>query len=375
MWGALQIGFYLTRDTLHRWFTRISSPLSRLTVVYFLSLCGLIFLSSYVVSIKILRGRIHSSGADLVVASEFIRNGITEHPAGRSIIPPSPADYLLFIFNEAFISATLGRQHYTVVEYAPGCTQLFPENKKYGVFLLPATPTQQSLPEMLQLENFSLTATSIPEHKAGILRRIYQTGALFIPHGSLSGLWQNGFMRKYVMRMQNPTAKNVQEHENMLQQLARLDKRNLHTVSSGKLLQELGQLERSQYSFRVWVTIGISLIICLLLTSISSLEFRQSSHVYALIGSFGISRAVLYLSFLAENTVLVAAGFGVSLCTVWGIRDYITQVLYKSPDIRLNLWELENDIRTFLLAFGICIIVSSIPIAVAACRPIGKVLK
>ena len=182
-------------------------------------------------------------------------------------------------------------------------------------------------------------------------------------------------MRKYVMRMQNPTAKNVQEHENMLQQLARLDKRNLHTVSSGKLLQELGQLERSQYSFRVWVTIGISLIICLLLTSISSLEFRQSSHVYALIGSFGISRAVLYLSFLAENTVLVAAGFGVSLCTVWGIRDYITQVLYKSPDIRLNLWELENDIRTFLLAFGICIIVSSIPIAVAACRPIGKVLK
>ena len=134
-------------------------------------------------------------------------------------------------------------------------------------------------------------------------------------------------------------------------------------------------MERTQYSFRVWVTLGISVIICLLLTSISSLEFRQNRYVYALIGSFGISRLLLFLSFIVENTFLVTVGFVASLAALWSVREYITGVLYKSPELTLDLWELENDIRTFCLAFGICVLVSSLPIGAAACRPIGKVLK
>ena len=63
---------YLVRDTIHRWLMRISSPLARLFVVLFLSFCGLIFLSSYVIAVKVLRDRIRSSGADLVVATEYV---------------------------------------------------------------------------------------------------------------------------------------------------------------------------------------------------------------------------------------------------------------------------------------------------------------
>lgn len=374
MWATLQIGFYLTRDTLHRWRTRVSSPLARLSVVFFLSVCGLVFLSSYVISVKILRQRIHRSGGNLVVATEMVHDP-AKRKAGRSVISPAPEKYNLYLFNEAFATASVGTQHYSMIEYLPGSTSLFPAATKCTTYLLPAIPTRHMVPEKVNMEGYTLQTVTLPEEKAGMLRRLFQSGAVFIPYGSLNTVWDNGFMRRYVMQMKNFNAEAVQRQENILLQLSKLDKRNLHIISSGKLLEELGDLEKTQYKFRVWVTVGISAIICTLLTCVSSLEFRQSSHIYALMGSFGVNRAVLYLCFLLENVVLVAAGFAASLATIFYVSDYITTVLYKSPDIRLSLWELENDIRTFLLAFGICILVSSVPIGVAACRPIGKVLK
>ena len=374
MWGTLLIGFYLARDTAYRWLTRMSSPLSRLAVVFFLSLCGLVFLSSYVISTKILRKKIHNSGADLVVAADVMSRG-SLHGAGHGLIPFNPDEYELYEFNEAFVSVTIGKQHYALIEYMPACTHLFPETQHNSMYLLPAKPVATMVPEMVNMDGYRLRAVTIPEPRAGRLRRLFQDGAVFIPYGTLRNIWQSGYIRRYVMKLHHPSAQKARQLEQTLRQIARLDKRRLSVVSSGKLLEQLAQMESTQYSFRVWVTLGISAIICLLLTSISSLEFRQNRYVYALIGSFGISRVTLYLSFLIENTILVALGFAASLAAVWGIRDYITRVLYKSPDVTLSLGELEADIRTFCLAFGICILVSSIPIAVAACRPIGKELK
>lgn len=46
-------------------------------------------------------------------------------------------------------------------------------------------------------------------------------------------------MRRYVLRMKDATAAAVQRQERALQQLAKLDKRNLHVMSRGKLLEEL----------------------------------------------------------------------------------------------------------------------------------------
>ncbi len=340
----------------------------------FLSLCGLIFLSSYVISVKVLRQRIHRSGANLVVAAEYMERG-SVHRSGHELVQADPSRYDLYVFHEAFVGAVTGRQRYSLVEYMPMGTNLFPRTESNGMYLLPAAPVQQAGPEEVSLDGYSLRAVTIPEKHAGILRRLYREGAVFIPYGSLSNIWQNGYMRRYVMRMKNPTAQQVQEQEAALSLLGKLDKRRLNILSSGKLMEQLGELENTQYSFRVWITLGISTIICLLLTSISSLEFQQNRYIYALIGSFGINRFLLFVSFIIENALLVALGFAASLAAVWGVRDYITRVLYKSPDITLSLWELENDIRTFLLAFGICVLISSIPIGIAACRPIGKVLK
>lgn len=374
MWGAVQILFYLGRDTLHRWFMRLSSPMARVSVVFFLSVCGLVFLSSYVISVKVLRRQIHHSGANLIVVTEVQQNN-TQRRTGRSLIPPRPEQYHLYQFNQSFTFASIGQQHYPVVEYLPGCTSLFPATSHCNTFLLPALPGSSLLPEKIQMDGYPVNAITIPEKRARMLRRLFQSGAVFIPHGSINTIWEGGYIRRYVLQMKELSAPVIQQQETMLKLLSKLDKRNLSIMSSGKLLEELAELEQTQYAFRVWVTVGISGIICALLTCISSLEFRQNSHVYALIGSFGINRVVLYLCFLIENTILVATGFAAALAAVWGISDYITRVLYKSPDISLSLWELEADIRTFLLAFGICVAASSIPVGIAASRPIGNVLK
>lgn len=72
---------YLAKDTLHRWLTRLSSPLARVLVVFFLSLCALCFLGSYVISTKVVRDRIVTRGGDLVYTTVFAQGDVP---------PPSP---------------------------------------------------------------------------------------------------------------------------------------------------------------------------------------------------------------------------------------------------------------------------------------------
>lgn len=372
MKSSLLILLYLIRDTVHRWLIRLSSPLARFMVVLFLSFCGLAFLSSYVLSVEVLRYQVARSGADLIVATEMMAGG-TVHAAGHGLLAPRPQEYKLHTFHEAFMSAMVGEHPYPLVEYMPDGAGLFPRTEKNGVFLLPEHPRAVAGPENVKVEEHTFQAVSLPETK--LLSMLYPGGAVFFPYGSLQGVWQHGFIRKYVLRLHEADIQSIGRWENTINALARMDRRNMTVVSSKRLLAELAEMEATQYRFRVGVSVGISVILCLLLTAVSSLEFRHNEYVYALMGSFGVSRVVLFLTFVAENTVLVAAGFATALWSLMLSRHYITDVLYHVPGLELDLWALEDDIRTFCLAFAICIPVSCLPILAAVWRPIGKILK
>lgn len=368
---------YLTRDTLHRWATRFSSPLARLLVVFFLSFCGLAFLCSYVISVKALRQRINSGGADVVVAAEMVADGEGPAAAGDGLIPPRPQEYRLLVFREAFVSAMEGEAFLPLVELPPSLALLVAPGARRGLLVLPARERAAAgrLPTQVRIEGFAMEATLLPEAEAGVLRKLYPGGAALAPWGCLPGMWRNGFIRKYVLQVKCADAERVGSWERALRLLARLERRQMTVVGSSELLKELAEMEATQYRFRVWVTLGIAAVICLLLTSISSLEYQQNQYVYALLGSFGVSRPMLFGAFLLENTVLVGAGFGGALAALWGVRGYVTERFFRMPGLTLGLWELEADIRTFCLAFGICVLVSGLPILAAILRPIGKVLK
>lgn len=373
MKASLLILLYLARDTLYRWFVRFSSPLSRVLVVFFLSFCGLVFLSSYVIALKVLRQRISESGADLVVGTELVSSRQTIDQRGREVLPPVMGEDRCYLFRDAFLSAHSNNRFFTLVEYPLVLT--LPLAGGNSLRFLPPQPCESEVPVEVELNDHRLTAGTLPEEKAGFLRRLYPGGAVFLPPGSMPEIWCNGFVRRYVVKVKEVTADNVSAWENTLRLLSQLDRGNMNVVSGADMIRSLRDLEESQQQFRFGVSLGISVIIGCLLTSISTLEYRQNEYVYALIGSFGISRVLLFSTFLVENLILVVVGFAGALGSLQGVLPYITRVLYRSPCTMLSLAELQEDIMLFCLAFLVCIAVSSIPILAAVRKPIGNVLK
>lgn len=372
MSALVRILLYLLQETLYRWMMRFSSPLSRFLVVFFLSFCGLSFLSSYVLSVQMLRVQINRSGADLIVVSEFL-DGATAHTVGEGLLMARPEEYELHVFCEPFVSAQVGEQTYPLAEYMPDAALLLPPTGFNGVFVIPEQAVTAPHPEVVIIESHRIEGHAVPPHP--LLSRIWPNGVVLIPHGSMPELEEMGCSRRHVLKLRHADVSKIAEWESVLNSLSRMDKRNLGVISSRRLMEELADRERSQYRFRVAVSVGISLILCALLTAVSSMEFRQSEYVYALMSSFGVSRILLYFTFVAENAILVFGGFAFALLALWQSKDYLTHILYRTEEVELNLWALEDDIRTFCLAFGLCVPISTLPILVAVCRPIGKILK
>ncbi len=375
MSARLFLLLYLLRDTLHRWCKRISSPLSRLLVVLSLSFCGLVFLSNYALSIRMLEDKITRSGADLLIAGEFLSGEKARVGHGRPLLSAVPGECELFIFHDLFLSGKVGSVSYSVVEYPPEMVRRLPDCGN-AVFVLPDEAAGGTTPADIDIEGFRIRGITLAEKHAGFLRKLYTGGAIFIPQGSFSlNALAYGMLRKYVLRFCRLDVELVTRWEQMLTLLSRLDERNLSVVSSRQMLQELEQLRQLQYYFRLGIVLGCSFVIGLLLTSISSMEFRQNEYVYALMGSFGISRLTLFFTFVAENTLLVFGGFGVSLLALSHMGPWLVEKLYHLEGYVFSMRILEDDVRIFLTAFMLCIPVSCLPIMAAIFRPIGKILK
>lgn len=373
MRSALLIFLYLLRDTLHRWLIRCSSPVARFLVVFFLSFCGLVFLSSYALSVEMLQKQIARTGGDLLVAVESLPPG-SVHDVGHSLLIPRPHEYEFHLFHEPYAVGVVEGHPYPLVEYMPDSAAFFSPKHRNGLFFHSDRAVRNAgMPIDVEIDAHRLQAVCLP--KVPLFSLLYPNGALFFPYGALPQVWGDGFIRKYVLKFPHLNYRSIERWNNILSAIAQWDKKHISTVDSKQLLLELANLERTQYRFRVGVSVGISFILCVLLTAVSSLEFRHNEYVYALMGSFGVSRLTLFFTFVAENCVLVTLGFLSALLCLWCCRDYLTSDLYRLPELKLSLWTLENDIRTFCLAFAICIPVSCLPILASVCRPIGKILK
>ncbi len=375
MGAKLFLLLYLLRDTLHRWCTRISSPLARLLVVLTLSFCGLVFLSNYALSIRMLEEKLLHSGADLLVVGEYIAGKNNIVGEGHCMFSTEPDECELYQFNDLFVSAKANNSTYSVVEYMPELIKQLPLTDNV-IYLLPNEPTPHNSPVILDIEGYRLKGVTLSEKQAGFLRKLYRSGAIFIPQGSFSlSSLSPGMVKKHVLRFQRLNVQTITRWEQMFNLLSRLDQRNMTIVSSRKMLQDLEQLKQLQYQFRLGIVLGCCCVIGLLLTSISSMEFRQNEYVYALMGSFGISRISLFLTFVAENSLLVFGGFTIAMLSLANTGQYLVDKLYHMNNYAFSLDILRDDIRIFVIAFLICIPVSCIPILGAIFRPIGKILK
>ena len=176
----------------------------------------------------------------------------------------------------------------------------------------------------------------------------------------------------------------VQELENaeslhrvtrVLERFKRFENLEGSISSAAPLLEEMDIILGNQNQCRAAFCLGIVVIVGILLTALAGMEYRQNEFIYTLMKSFGINPLLLVGTFIVENLVLVSISFGAALATFMYSQKIIVTQFFKMGQYMLELQEIMPEIRLISFTLLFCVLVSAIPIVVAANRQIGRVLK
>ncbi|MBR2313223.1 MAG: hypothetical protein IKA55_00060 [Akkermansia sp.] len=373
---------YLAKDTVHRWFTRASSPLARVLVVFFLSLCALCFLGSYVISAKAIRDKIRSRGGDLVAAFFML-------PGESGGCLPSQKDTLELLGADSIAIIPAGSVNVTERKLLPVITYDF---RRAGQFmpLLPASGGPVVLcPEnapayprgpldvTLQGDEFSITVPVRYLPADHLLMRLQPGGLMLMPPEMVPPESQGRAMRYHRMMLQVRELENAESLHRVcryLNKLKQLEGWEGSVSSAAALLEEMDIILGNQNQCRAAFCLGIMLIVGILLTALAGMEYRQNEFIYTLMKSFGINPLLLVGAFIVENLLLVAASFAGAVAVFMKAQKVIV-AQFKLGQYSLSLEEIMPEIQLISVTLLICILVSAIPIMVAANRQIGRVLK
>ena len=375
---------YLAKDTVHRWFTRASSPLARVLVVYFLSLCALCFLGSYVISAKAIRDKIRSRGGDLIAAFFILPEGSsgknipnreeTKKLLGADSIAIIPAGNAK-IDNNTFVPIITydfrrAAQFMPLLSPSGGPALLYPDDNA------PLPPGPVDIQGSSRHEGFTAMVRHLPADH--LLMRLQQNGARLIPPEILELTGQKADVRYLRMLLQVQELENAESLNRVclyLNLLKKYEQMEGNISSAAPLLEEMDIILGNQTQCRAAFCLGIVVIVGILLTALAGMEYRQNEFIYTLMKSFGINPLLLVGAFIVENLLLVAVSFAAAIITFMHIQKIVVVQFFKLGQYLLELQEIMPEIYLISITLLFCVLVSSIPIVVAANRQIGRVLK
>ena len=372
---------YLAKDTIHRWFTRISSPLARVLVVFFLTLCALASLGSYVISTKLVRDKIIRQGGNMVVAT------LAPQQQDKAFIP-SRQDIQRHLGAESYVlqyagsarqangqpitiyTSNFSRLSQLVPLMAPGGGPTLLQSDIGGK--LPPGPsdvTTRGITETVYVRN-------LPESHP-LIRIMRGSGLIVQPeHLPLESRPHRGssFIIACIFNDIESSEPIVRAEEffRIYKQLEGVDG---PVISALPLLKEMDTMLGKQTQCRIAFCVGISGIVGILLTALAGMEYRQNEYIYTLMKSFGIHPLLLVGAFITENTIIVGASFVGAIATFMYFQRMIVTQILKLGNYTLTLQEITPEIALISYTLLGCILLSSIPIFTAALRPIGRVLK
>ncbi len=371
---------YLAKDTVHRWFARISSPLARVLVVFFLSLCALLFLSSYVLSAKMVSDRIRNQGGDLVQVMANQRRGESlSIPTRYELREMFGADSLSM--QQIGLMKSSENAYVPVMTYDFSCSEVFlPLMASHGRPTLlqeeggPHTPGPATF--YLDKEPVEVYVRNLPkDHLA--LRFFSRQGAIVVqpdsPQASLAA--RNNNLRIIARIPLTNGAEDIRSLVDYMETFFRLEGAQAHVVSALKLLEEMELIMGNQGQCRLAFCLGIAVIVGILLTALAGMEYRQNEYIYTLMKSFGIHPILLVAAFLAENLLLVGLSFAAAVECFMRLQPIIITQFLKMGNYRLTLHEIMPELQLIGASLLACVLVSSIPIMFATMRDIGRVLK
>ncbi len=374
---------YLVKDTVHRWFTRLSSPVARVLVVFFLTLCALCFLGTYVISAKVMNDRIRAQGGDQVLMF------MSDHPGRRAFLPS---------FHE--LEELLGADSVALrsIAYVRNA-----ENKQTSVYTFDFGRMGQMLPLMAPSgmptlmmgersylspgpshvvfdgEHFDVFVRTLPQGE--LLRKLIGNGDALIVHPD-SVIAQEAMARntmgtqQLLLRVRDTSgSEGVRRAVKYCENYLRLEGAQGHVRSALPLLKEMDIILSNQMQCRVAFCAGIACIVGILLTALAGMEYRQNEYIYTLMKSFGIHPLLLVGSFIMENLVLVAASFAAAVWVFMYFQSFLVRQFFKTSAYSLQLEEIMPELQLIAVSLLACVLISSLPIIVAANRDIGSVLK
>ncbi|MDO5471337.1 MAG: hypothetical protein Q4F38_08545 [Akkermansia sp.] len=370
---------YLAKDTVHRWFARISSPLARVLVVFFLSLSALSALGSYAISAKLVKNKIIRQGGDLVSATMTHNPDIpSAFPTEKQVADLLNADsYALSIIGFA---RTEERRTLTVYTYdfcRSGQMQQILGATNVPIVLASEESDFTPGPTSLTINNIRLDAQvrhMPPEHP--IMRLVGDAAVIISVDNLPPALTPKTATLSTILRVRNlESSADITRLEQYLRTFMRLEGRHGGVISASRLLSEMDDALSKQMQCRAAFCLGISGIVGILLTALAGMEYRQNEYIYTLMKSFGIRPLLLVGAFIVENLIIVGASFAAALAAFMHFqRPIVTQIL-RLGNYSLTLQEILPEIQLICYTLLGCILVSSLPIIAAANRDIGRVLK
>lgn len=374
---------YLAKDTLHRWASRVSSPLARILVVFFLSMCSLCFMANYVLSSKMIMDRITEEGGDIIninVHSNFSSAEPLRLPDDALFLKENLHCEGLTLWRTPALVKAKGNAQIPVMCYdlahRKSILPLLPEDGR-GIVLLTTPHNRIGLKgglETVEVKNahYDVPCRMIPENH--LLSKSFGNGILLVPaDNTMFELSRSG--AQIILRADRMSFREITRIEQYFKDFFRLENAQAFVMTASGLLKKMEIMQSNQRECRAGFSLGIGVIVGILLTALASMEYRQNEYIYTLMKSFGIRPAMLVSAFIAENIFLVGVAYAGAIQAFMLSQDIVLREFFKLGHYHLTLGEILPDIRLLGIALTISVFVSAIPIVMAARREIGRVLQ
>lgn len=369
---------YLAKDTLHRWLSRISSPLARVLVVFFLTLAALAGMGSYAISAKIITDKIVKNGGDTVIMhAHATPESPTVFPRAAELKEILNADSMALVSIGSAADENGSMPIYTFdFQYM---REILPLMNKNGLPTVLVNAKRQSElgPTTVTVNKEKYQAVTLKLPQEHLLNRLIGQRALLVQPDSLPyGVDISHGAPILILKMTHiSSAQEAQHVEQYLRTYMKLDGKQANIISAASIFKQLEDALSKQLQCRIAFCLGISIIVGILLTALAGIEYRQNEYIYTLMKSFGIRPILLVGAFIAENLLLVFGSAAAALYTFMYAQKFIVTQLLKLGNYSIELHEIITEIQLIGTTLLICIFISAIPVFIAAHRDIGRVLK
>lgn len=381
MRSLISIPAYLLKNTLHRWFENPGSPATKLLVPFLFAAMGLFFFGllqniEAKLSAQLARAELRAIRTQEVLfsdaASARLANGTDESFLWEDYCESYDA------FQQVPLLAVVGNQRrIPVLSYdRPPSFFNIPDDKPGESRPILLLTNQNSPGQSITIDVIDHPVQATTARLPDSLADAFQVPAIAVfPIEFLASVMQRGYTEIQVLIPNKDIT--TAELEALIRTHAQAEDRSITIQTSLSIIAGLDQLLSQQQKARLLIGAMLTLILSLTLGSLSLLEFRQESYLIALLRSFGIRPVNLFVHYLLETSILTFSGIYLA---IYLYTHHAQKILEKAnPLLSQSGSDLighpsSSDYRALLLAAGLGVIISAIPIALGLRKQPGLLL-